>query len=249
MAIATCMALVSCSQVARKVSDSGANQSPSDSRSDELAPDGSIIGVKFTGRVNIHQLSKLSSISTLRKLDLRDTKLGDAQLRFLRGLNLEWLDIAGTTIEHPGFHNLSTQSQLKYLDLGGTNVADEDLAALSTLEKLQELDVGGTHITEDGIRHLSAIQNLESIDVGFSNVQGAGLQSMAEMPGLKRIEPCYDQLDDSGLKAISELHELEQIDIWVVDSNSAADEQRERIRSVLPSVKIETYFISRHSFD
>jgi hypothetical protein len=88
---------------------------PVASRSEELAANGSVIGVKFTGSVDAESLSELAAIPTLRRLDLRDTRIGNAQLLFIRQLNLEWLDLAGTTISPIGFRNLATQNKLKYL--------------------------------------------------------------------------------------------------------------------------------------
>lgn len=97
-------------------------------------------------------LAPLEGMAALKRLELYDTKVGDAGLRHLKslkGLKILRLDKAGLT--DAGLDHLKDLVKLEYLSLQGTAVTDAGLAHLSRFTELKQLDLGDTQVTLDGL--------------------------------------------------------------------------------------------------
>lgn len=135
----------------------------------------------------------LNGISALNSLVISQTKITDAGVAKLAGMNLEALFLDGTSVTSVCLEAIGQIPKLKSLDLGSTNVqddltplakledlewlvlrdtdlsslSDESIAALTSIPKLARLTVTNTGITEDAKRRLKSAKpalNLEAAD-------------------------------------------------------------------------------------
>ena len=99
------------------------------------------------------QLSFLSKLTGLEKLNLEVTQIGDLGLASLTGLTgLRELNISNTTVSDTGLAKLSGLTQLQSLKLAGTLVEGRGLAALSRATGIRELDLAGTRVDDEACR-------------------------------------------------------------------------------------------------
>ena len=100
-------------------------------------------------------LDGFDPFTSLRRLDLGYTNVGDRGLAHLDGLiNLEYLDLVGTPITDAGLEHIERLSNLKELYLMGTKITDRGLARLKRLSSLQILYLDATGVTDDGVDDL-----------------------------------------------------------------------------------------------
>lgn len=114
-------------------------------------------------------LAQLAVFTQLEKLDLRNTKVGDAGLKHFRNLH-----------------------GIKALNVGLTQVTDESMPVIAKFEKLQALGLVGTQVTDAGIARLERLKHLEELDVRCTQVTKTGLAPFLARPGLQA------QFDDPG---------------------------------------------------
>jgi hypothetical protein len=104
-------------------------------------------------------LSSLKGKQNLRWLELRKTKITNDGIKYLRGTDLEMLDVSYTKVDDAGLATLAEFSlpNLKTLVLEGlSNVTDEGVSHLAGFKKLEFLTLGGTKVTKNGKKHLKA---------------------------------------------------------------------------------------------
>ena len=88
------------------------------------------------------QISYLSNLQNLAKLELQVTQISDAGLSALGPLGgLRELNLSNTTVSDAGLPKLAVLSHLQKLRLSGTLVQGSGIEALTALGQLRELDV------------------------------------------------------------------------------------------------------------
>ncbi len=110
------------------------------------------------------QLSHISGMYSLRKLDLSETKVGDAGMRHLMELN-----------------------RLNDLRLSGTRVTDSGLKMIGRLDSLEALELADTQITDAGLEHLADLVILDHLDLRGTGVKGPGLVFLHKLADLDVI--------------------------------------------------------------
>jgi hypothetical protein len=89
----------------------------------------------------------------LKRLYLRDTRIGDAGLRHLQSLQeIEALYLSRTQITDESMEVVAGFEKLTHLRLYDTRLTDAGLARLRQLKHLTDLDVGETRVTEQGLK-------------------------------------------------------------------------------------------------
>jgi len=109
----------------------------------------------------------LNGISALNSLVISQTKITDAGVAELAGMNLEALFLDGTAVTSACLEAVSQIRKLKSLDLGSTNVQD-DLAPLAKLENLEWLvlrDTDLSNLSDESITALTSIPKLARLTV------------------------------------------------------------------------------------
>ena len=120
-------------------------------------------------------LACITSMSSLRELDLGFTGITDQALAFFRvtdsqddhagphGLmKLAVLNLKGTRIDGPGLANLADLANLKTIYLDSSQVSDDGLAGLEKLTALRALNLANTQISDKALVHLEPLKQLRA---------------------------------------------------------------------------------------
>jgi hypothetical protein len=103
-------------------------------------------------------LSSIEGKHNIRCLALTQTGFTDDGIKYLRGMDLQSLDLSSTKITDAGLAELGEFNfpRLKELALERTPVTDAGLMHLASFKGLEWVSISGTKVTKDGIRHLKA---------------------------------------------------------------------------------------------
>lgn len=103
-------------------------------------------------------LSSIEGKHNIRCLALTQTGFTDGGIKYLRGMDLQSLDLSSTKITDAGLAELGEFNfpRLKELGLERTLVTDAGLMHLASFKGLEWVSISGTKVTKDGIRHLKA---------------------------------------------------------------------------------------------
>ncbi len=136
-------------------------------------------------------VAKISVLSGLRSLDLRDADL---------------------SVE--GIKSVSKMKNLEDLKLERTPVTDQCLAWLIPLRSLKRLSVDQTKITDDGLRNIQKCTKLETLGISHCHITDAGLRSLATLPELKELELSGNPgITAKGLLQLTDLKKLKALRI------------------------------------
>jgi Leucine-rich repeat (LRR) protein len=118
-------------------------------------------------------------LKSLRYLDLRLTKIGDAGIAKLKNLtSLQTLNLFRTQLGDEGLAHLKKLSNLETLLIGGTKVTDAGLVYLRPFRKLRKLSLFQTQVSDDGIPQLKLIGSLEVLLISGSKITPAGAEEL-----------------------------------------------------------------------
>lgn len=186
---------------------------------------------------------KLSKLSAIEHLDLRDTDIDNRQLQSLVGgmnnirslklggvsgrcrvsdaglealcrlPNIKSISLDGLAITVAGLTHLAQCKQLAELNLAKTGIGDDALESVGQLESLRKLRLASNAITADGLRHLSA-KSLEELDL--SECPGVNDQAMLEigrLSKLKKLNLWSCPVTDQGLEQLAQMPELQWLNL------------------------------------
>ena len=142
-------------------------------------------GVELTAK----GIGKLSSMKSLRALDLKDAKVDDTAMAALKGrTSLEWLNLSGTEVAGACFVKIGPLPNLVHLDLSRTKTVDMALLALRNCPKLLELDLSETKLTDQAIDYIGQLKNLQVLTVKGMNLDGAAMAMLTHGKELKIVD-------------------------------------------------------------
>ena len=162
-------------------------------------------------------------------LDLRDTRVTDAGLMKLRGLEklsyvilpgaltdgklqalrengqLHALPLAGT----PDGMRPTRDENLTFLNLFSTQVTSAGLKELRGLKNLSHLNLRGTQVSDEGLKDLEDLKNLRRLSFKTTKVTGDGLAALVRgLKDLANLEIDVQQVTDGLLQVLGENHQL-----------------------------------------
>lgn len=162
-------------------------------------------------------------------LDLRDTRVTDAGLMTLRGLEkLSYVILPGALTDRK-LQALRENGLLHALPLAGTNdgmrpTRDEDLTFLSLfstqvtsaglkelrgLKNLTHLNLRGTQVSDEGLKDLEDLKHLRRLSFRTTKVTGDGLAALVSgLRDLANLEIDVQQVTDGLLQVLGENHQL-----------------------------------------
>ncbi len=185
--------------------------------------------------------AQLRQASTLERLVVRGTKIGESGVKFLSELQqLRQLDIGITEIGDPSIELLEELPHLESLALGGNRISEVGIAGLRALKRLRHLDLSGAQVTDSGIwavkvtdlnlGEIGALSGLESlvlaapnpeyvaaVSSGVPRLRGAirvtdfGARHLRQLARLRRLDLTWSQLSAEGLEHLSGLERLEEL--------------------------------------
>lgn len=159
-------------------------------------------------------MRSLASLSRLRLLNLRGTRVKGSGLGALNACRLERLDLSDCPLD-----------------------ADE-LSGLKGLVSLRELTIGGsvggklTTVSENELAFVAQLANLESLDLNGSELSPAGAELLARLPKLSRL----NLTTESAIRALPQLMaipSLRDLELYPWDPQAAST-----LSKALPNCKL-----------
>lgn len=150
--------------------------------------------------VNDDWLQRLSSVATLRRLDL-----------------------ANCAVQGEGLKHIAALRELRELNLTLTPVNDSGLKHLSALTELRVLGLASTQCTGTGFVHLRELRKLENVNFHFTPLNDAGLQAISQLPISGRLWFAHTHFTDEGAKSLAALTQLKRCGIGSQEKASSGE--------------------------
>lgn len=151
----------------------------------------------------------LSSMTSLRKLDLSGAPVTDRALEYLDGhQTLRDLYVGETDVTGDG---LRFMPELRCLLLGGTRLTDETLMRIRTYRRLERLSIAYTSVTDAGLASLVGLPSIHSLNLTGTRITGAGITLLREMPTLREVALQDIPLAVDDLLALATLPDLQTL--------------------------------------
>jgi hypothetical protein len=154
-------------------------------------------------------VAKISSLSGLKVLDLRDSDLSDQGLRQLSGCRkLEQLSLSRTAVTDKGLDCLPVIDSLQDLRLNGTKVTDSGLKVLQKFRQLEKLSITDCHITDTGVRAIAGLPEITDLVLdGNPKITAKGLLQLSQLKKLRRLCVSQTSVTASDLATIQSMRE------------------------------------------
>lgn len=155
------------------------------------------IEVLYLDRIEISDISSLTSLTNLQELYLSNTQISD--IRPLSSLtNLRHLSLSKTFIYN--IHPLVSLTSLQYLDISQTQVSD--ISPLASLTNLHYLNLNLTEVSD--ISHLASLTNLRDL-----KLMGTKLSDISPLESLNELQELV--LTDTKISDINILASLNNL--------------------------------------
>ena len=164
-------------------------------------------------------ITALTALAHLKRLDLHDSSVSDADLEGLAGLKeVEYVDLSctrATTSDKPritdaGLKQLSQWPRLRTLNLLGNPITDAGLAHLKSLPKLESLQLAATRVTGAGLKGLSQLRWLR---LDATPITDEGLRSVAGLTDLGQLYLDGTSVSDAGLRHLQGISRLRVLNL------------------------------------
>lgn len=119
--------------------------------------------------------SSLEKLSHLKQLSLHGTQLTGTELKRLRHLNLDKLELAASNLNDTGLAGIEDFQQLTHLEIGSTRVTDAGMESVSRLPLLRHLSIRDTAIGDAGLMQLTELKQLKFLRIRDTAITAAGL--------------------------------------------------------------------------
>jgi DNA-binding beta-propeller fold protein YncE len=180
-----------------------------------LDESGSVVSVQLEGCVFPDSLlAVLVDLPRMKQLQLGHSKVSDAGLRHLRGLNsVESLTLIQTNIGDAGLVHLEGLPNLKSLTLNSSLVTDAGMRSLGQLKSLEQLDLESTQVGDAGLAHLGRLANMKRLLLSSTRITDAGLVHLAGLLNLVELALADNPISDAGLAHLRGLKNLTELDV------------------------------------
>ncbi len=179
----------------------------------------------------------LRLLSSLRWLNLNNSRLGDAGLTHLRGLKtIRALRLGSTLITDLGAEHLSDLVGLEVLDLSCTDITSKGAEFLSELIQLHELNLEGTLIDDHAIPSLRKLTRLRHLNLNGTQVTAKVLPLLATLPLLEHLSMIGTQVRYLDLVALKEMPNLSRVAISDV---GVTEEEMDMVINAMPYCEID----------
>ena len=163
-------------------------------------------------------LEKLTTLSSLKSINLADTAFGEALLPDLRksAPSVSNLDLRGCTLTDAAMPKIAEFTGLRVLRFSGKNgqttISDDGLAALSTLKSLKVLAFDDLWISKPGLDHLTPLKDLEELYLAATIVDDEAIKTVAQFPRLRKLRLARTSISDAALESLKDSKTLEELD-------------------------------------
>ncbi|HEU4620709.1 MAG TPA: hypothetical protein VFS42_00660 [Burkholderiaceae bacterium] len=189
-----------------------------------LHPEANLEHLDLNGCVHLSAqgLAHLRHLPKLTALDLTKCAISDEQLAQVACVStLRTLDLSQTRVKGPGLAYLEPLTQLKELNLSGcAYINNASLEYVGRLTGLQNLTLPTwtprLNINDIGLAHLSKLHELRELEIGgLTQTSPTGIVSLRELQKLERlvVHGAIDRPDDV-FEAIGTLSQLEKLSLF-----------------------------------
>ena len=160
--------------------------------------------LSISGEFDDEQFNKLTTLSSIKTLSLRNPLLTDSALPALSCLRaLRRLVLDSSRITDTGVHYISELNTLESLTLFSPAITDQGLKYLSKLGEIKRLRLRGS-FTDEGLGYLSGMIKLTRLVLKSNLVTDMGLFKLRNNPGLKVVELSDTSVTRDGAKRFTE---------------------------------------------
>jgi hypothetical protein len=155
--------------------------------SDDRQPQMHILSISLAGpAVDDAVLKELAPwhwrFPALQDLDLSGSRVTDAGLAHLHGLDLRNLVLDGTKVSNAGLEQLASFKNLRSLALNRTQITDDGLRRLAQFPSLTAVYLQQTAVTDGGLEHLARLESLRYVRLGENaGVTDQGVRFLQEL--------------------------------------------------------------------
>jgi len=159
-------------------------------------------------------LVNLPSLRFVRDLDLRGTRLTDADLNHVKRLTaLEALDLSSTGVTDAGLGKLASLKRLRVLCLRNTRITDAGMWHARQFADLWQLQLcDDTLITDAGLDNVGKLR-LRVLRLDGTGVTDAGLELLGKVPTIEELGLSKTRVDGSGFSFLVRLACLRTLDL------------------------------------
>lgn len=162
------------------------------------APSIADLNLSFAEQIGDEGASAVRNWKHLRRLNLRGTKITDATLEMLGGVqSLESLDVGFAQLTDVGPEHLTGLNNLRELSLGGNKLTASGLEFLREMPHLTYLDLSGAQrtdsglwsitLTNEGVEAIATVADLSELNLAGTAISGNGLKKLESLPKLSRL--------------------------------------------------------------
>lgn len=158
-------------------------------------------------------LAIIETLTNLKRLDLQNTNVNDADLARLAVLvNLRELNLARTGITDAGLAHLRPLVYIQKLDLHDARLTDASRTVLRNMTEMKELNLFNAGVGDATVGVLGGLQRLESLELGGNAVSATGLAHLAALKNLKYLglSEC-GRVNDQALIPVGKITSLEEL--------------------------------------
>lgn len=123
-----------------------------------------------------------------------------------------YLDLSNTDVTDAGMKYL-VEANVELLDLSSTQVGDQGIRELMQIKSLAGLHIGRTQITDDGVRYLLSKPALDSLSLSHTGITDEGLKSVGQLTHMNTLWLDGTHITDRGLESLTNLHQMTQLDL------------------------------------
>ena len=146
----------------------------------------------------------LSEMSTLKKLRLSSTEVGDATVFAIAKLQqLEELDLSGCkSLSAASIESIVGLPKLRKLNLYDTPIDDDAIALLRQASSLEWLNLDKTSLTDSGVEKIIGLDKLDFLHLGSTKITDAAAASLAKLTGLSKLIVTRTEMTQAGVDEI-----------------------------------------------
>jgi Leucine-rich repeat (LRR) protein len=182
-------------------------------------------------------LAALNGLSSLERVYLSATGVGDAGMKHLRSLPmLKALAAERTKMTDLGLEEIAELSELQSLKLADNDITDAGLVSVGKFTKLTDLNLNGTKVTGEGLRHLTSLKLLKTFIVGYTALTDDGLKQLATFIDLENLNLNGTKITDVGLQHLKALRALKHLELKATKVTATGVND---LQKVLPNCKID----------
>jgi Leucine-rich repeat (LRR) protein len=179
----------------------------------------------------------LRLLTSLRWLNLNNSRVGDAGLAHIRGLRaMRALRLGSTLVTDAGAQNLSGLTGLEVLDLSCTDVTSEGVSYLADLTQLHELNLEGTLVDDQCVKYLQKLTRLRHLNLNGTMITAEALPLLATLPMLEHLSMVGTGVNYLDLIKLAEMPNLTRI---AIADCGCSDEEMVDVLNALPYCEID----------